>query len=195
MIWIFWMNWTPWRRWSDGLVSLQTLPTLLGLLRLRAGPQDLPADQGVLVFWMGASLLAGLLVAGPVHGAVASLFLGVLDLIVLYIFIMVLLGLNGLTPRWLQTYIALVGASALLGFIMSVLVWVLPPELEQAQAQISPLVVVAYLGLLVWLLMVFGHILQQALQLASRMAGVAIALGFLILSSLLTQLALDVVSP
>ena len=174
-------------------MSLQTLPTLLEVLRLRAGPQDMPADQGVLVFWMGASLLAGLLVAGPVHGVVASLFLGALDLIVLYIFVMALLGLNGLTPRWLQTYTALVGVSALLGLVMSVLVWILPPDLEQAQ--MSPLAMLAYLGLLVWLLMVFGHILQQALQLATRMAGVAMALAFLILSSLLTQLALDVVSP
>ena len=41
---------------------------VLGLvLRLRWGPHDLPADQGVLVFWMGGSLLSGVLVTAPVR--------------------------------------------------------------------------------------------------------------------------------
>ena len=40
----------------------------LGLvLRLRWGPHDLPADRGVLVFWMGGSLLSRVLVTAPVR--------------------------------------------------------------------------------------------------------------------------------
>lgn len=173
-------------------MSLHTVVPMLDILRLRGGPQDLPADQGTLVFWMGASVFTGILVAAPMHGVATSLYLSMLDLAVLYLFVMTLLGLRGMTGRWLQTYIALVGTSALLGLVMAALLWAFPPDF--AEEQVSPPALIAYLGLVVWLLLVFGHILQQALDLGGRMTGVAIALGFLILSSVITQLALGLAS-
>jgi hypothetical protein len=174
-------------------VNAATVLPMLDILRLRRGPQDLPADQGVLVFWMGASLFSGVLVAAPLHGFTASLFLAVLDLALLYLFVLTLLSLQNRSGRWLQTYTALVGVSALLGLVMSALLWLFPPDLENGA--ISPPGLVAYLGLVAWLLLVFGHILQQALNLGARIAGVAIALGFLILSSAVTQFALSVATP
>lgn len=172
-------------------MSLNTVVPMLEILRLRRGPQDLPADQGALVFWMGASLFSGVLIAAPMYGFGTSLFLGALDLVVLYIFVMTLLGLQGLTTRWVQTYTAMVGTSALLGLVMALLLWIFPPDF--AEERVSPAGLIAYLGLVVWLLLVFGHILQQAMNLAGRMTGVAIALGFVILSSIVTQLAMGLV--
>ncbi|AHE99322.1 hypothetical protein [Thioalkalivibrio paradoxus] len=173
-------------------MSLATLAPMLDILRLRGGPQNLPSDHGVLVFWMGASIVSGILVAAPLHGFPASVFLSALDLALLYLFVLTVLGLQGLTGRWLQTYTAMVGVSALLGLVMSGLLWLFPPDFEAEQ--VSPAGMVAYLALVVWLLLVFGHILQQALNLGSRMTGVAIALGFLILSSVVTQFALGIAS-
>ncbi|TVP77947.1 hypothetical protein [Thioalkalivibrio sp.] len=46
-------------------MSIATVASMIEVLGLRRGPQDLPADQGVLVFWTGASLLSGMLVAAP----------------------------------------------------------------------------------------------------------------------------------
>ncbi len=173
-------------------MSLNTVAPMLEILRLRRGPQDLPADPGILTFWIGVSVVTGVFVAAPMHGVATSIFLSALDLAVLYLFVLMLLGLKGLTARWLQTYVALVGTSALLGLVMALLLWAFPPDL--AQEQVSAPSIIAYLGLLVWLLLVFGHVLQNALDLAGRMAGVAIALGFLILSSVVTQLALGLTS-
>lgn len=173
-------------------MSLPALPVMLNLLRLRSGPQDIPADQGVLVFWIGASLFAGVLVAAPLHGMVLSLLLSAVDLVVLYVFVLTLLGLNGLTARWLQTYIALIGVSALLGLVMSVLLWLLPPDFNAEEP--SLFTVSIYLGLVVWLLLSFGHIFRQALNLQNRMAGIALALMLLLVSSLITQSALSFVS-
>lgn len=173
-------------------MSLATVVPMLEILRLRRGPQDLPADQAVLVFWMGASIFTGILVAAPMYGFVASLFLGALDLVVLYLFVIMLLGLQNLTARWLQTYIAMVGVSAILGLVMAGLLWLFPQDPSEQQVAVPGLI--AYLGLVAWLLVVFGHILQQSLNLAQRMTGIAIALGFLILSSLVTQLALGLVT-
>ncbi len=171
-------------------MSLNTVVPMLEILRLRRGPQDLPADQGVLVFWVGASIFSGILIAAPMYGFATSLFLSALDLAVLYLFVMTVLGLQGLSDRWLQTYTAMVGVSALLGLVMAVLLGLLPPDF--AEGEVSAPALFAYLGLVVWLLLAFGHILQQALGLAARMTGVAIALGFIILSSVITQLALGV---
>jgi hypothetical protein len=172
-------------------VSLATVVPMLEILRLRRGPQDLPADQAVLVFWMGASIFTGILVAAPMYGFATSLFLGALDLVVLYLFVITLLGLQNQTARWLQTYIAMVGVSAILGLVMAGLLWLFPHDPNE---QVAVPGLIAYLGLVAWLLVVFGHILQQSLNLAARMTGIAIALGFLILSSLVTQLALGLVT-
>lgn len=170
-------------------MSLATVMPMLEILTLRRGPQDLPAGYPVLGFWMGASLFSGVLVAGPQHGFAASVLLGGLDLLVLYLFVVALLRVKGLSAgRWLQTYTALVGVSAVLGLVMSALLWMVPPDFENGS--ISAPAMLLYLGLVVWLLLAFGHILQKALELDLRMTGVAIALGFLILSSVVTQLAL-----
>jgi hypothetical protein len=169
-------------------MSLNTVLPMLEILRLRRGPQDLPADQAVLVFWMGASVFTGILIAAPMYGFATSLFLSALDLAVLYLFVMTVLGLQGLSARWVQTYTAMVGVSALLGLVMAVLLGFFPPDLAEGEASAPALV--AYLGLVVWLLLALGHILQQALGLAGRMTGVAIALGFIVLSSVVTQVAL-----
>jgi hypothetical protein len=170
-------------------MSLATVVPMLEILALRRGPQDLPADVPVLGFWMGASLFSGVLVAGPQHGFTASLLLGGLDLLVLYLFVIALLRLTGVSAeRWLQTYTALVGISAILGLVMSFLLWMVPVDFEHGS--VSAPAMFLYLGLVVWLLLAFGNILQRALNLGLRMTGVAIALGFLILSSVVTQLAL-----
>jgi len=46
-------------------VSIATVTSMIDVPGLRRGPQDLPADQGVLVFWMGASVLPRVLVSAP----------------------------------------------------------------------------------------------------------------------------------
>jgi hypothetical protein len=170
-------------------VSVATVMPMLEILLLRRGPQDLPADFPVLGFWMGASLFSGVLVAAPQHGFAPSLLLGALDLLVLYLFVLALLRVkDASTGRWLQTYTALVGVSAVLGLVMTALLWVVPPDFENGSVPAPAMVL--YLGLVVWLLLAFGHVFQKALDLGLRMTGVAIALGFLILSSVVTQLAI-----
>lgn len=163
---------------------------MVEILRLRKGPQDLPAHLGVLGFWMGASVVTGILVAASIHGLLASVFLSILDLAILYLFTLSLLGMRGLTYRWLQTYTALVGVSTLLALVMAVLIRLFPPDL--INQQIPALGMLFYLIVIVWLLVTFGHILTQSLRLSGRMSGVLIALIFVMVSSFLTQMALSI---
>lgn len=166
-------------------MSLTTVIPMLNVLRLRKGPRDLPAELSVLVFWMGASVVSGMLVAGPFYGAMPSILLSLLDLALLFLLVIFLLGLRGLTWRWLQTYTAMVGVSAVLGVAMAALMWLFPPDYETQQIPGAALLV--YLLVVVWLLTVFGHILQQSMQLSGRASGIMIALGFLLLSSIVSQ--------
>ena len=46
-------------------MSIATVASMIEVLGLRRGPQDLPANRGVLVFRMGVSLLSGVLAAAP----------------------------------------------------------------------------------------------------------------------------------
>ena len=46
-------------------MSIATVASMTEVLGLRCGPQDLAANQRVLLFQMGVSLLSGVLVAAP----------------------------------------------------------------------------------------------------------------------------------
>ena len=167
---------------------MNSLPVMLGILRLRRGPQDLPADVGTLVFWLGVALVIGMAIGIPMYGVAGALALNVLDLAVLYAFITVALAMRGFPGRWIQTWTAMAGSGALLGVLMALLMLLGAGDPEA----VSPLVVLAMLALLVWLLLVFGHILHQALELGGRMTGMLIALVYLIISSVITQTAIGV---
>lgn len=167
---------------------MNSLPVMLDILRLRRGPQDLPADVGTLVFWLGVALVTGMAVGIPLYGVAGALALNLLDLAVLYAFIAIVLGMRGFPGRWIQTWTAMAGSGALLGVLMALLMLLGAGDPEA----VSPLVVLAMLALLVWLLLVFGHILHQALELGGRMTGMLIALVYLIISSVITQTAIGV---
>ncbi|ADC70873.1 conserved hypothetical protein [Thioalkalivibrio sp. K90mix] len=170
---------------------MNSLWTMLDILRLRRGPQDLPADGGTLIFWLGIALVTGMAVGIPMYGTSQALILNVLDLAVLYLFIVVVLRLGGVPDRWRQTFTAMAGTGALLGLLMALLMLIDAPADPE---EVSTGALLALLTLVAWLLLVFGHILQQALELGSRLVGMLMALGYVVVSSVVTQTALGVLS-
>ncbi|WP_026278575.1 MULTISPECIES: hypothetical protein [unclassified Thioalkalivibrio] len=166
---------------------MNSLWTMLDILRLRSGPQDLPPDSATLIFWLGIALVTGMAVGIPMYGTGQALVLNVLDLVVLYMFIVVVLRMGGVPDRWLQTFTAMAGTGALLGLLMALLMLIDAPTDPE---EVSTGALLALLTLVGWLLLVFGHILQQALELGSRFVGMLIALGYVVVSSVITQVAL-----
>ncbi len=161
------------------------LLVMLDILRARRGPQDLPADPALAVFWTGVAVAVGLAIGVPMYGATPALIMNLVDVAVLFGFVALALRFQGFVGRQVQTYTAMVGTGAILGLLMALLTLVAPIDPEAGEA--PALAVLGMLALLGWLLFVYGHILHQALELSNRMAGVVIALGFVLISSVITQ--------
>lgn len=141
------------------------------LVVLRANPQDLPADPRVLGAALGAHVAADVLALLDSAPLAQALFAALLDTVLLVALAHTALLLRGFGARAMQTIAALAGAGALL----SLLHWLL----ANALAAVPPLM----LGLpfLAWFLVVYAHILREALSIA-RPAALGASLLYVILS-------------
>lgn len=141
------------------------------LVVLRANPQDLPADVRVLGVALAAHVIADVLALLDTVAIAPALFAAVLDTVLLAALAHTALLLRGFGARAVQTIAALAGTGALLSLLHGLLSKVLSFD--------SPLV----LGLpfLAWFLVVYAHILREALSV-SRAAGFGASLLYIILS-------------
>lgn len=141
------------------------------LLVLRANPQDLPADARVLGIALAAHVIADVLALLDTVALAPALFAAVLDTVLLVALAHTALLLRGFGARALQTIAALAGTGALLSLLHGLL--------ANALAFDSPLA----LGLpfLAWFLVMYAHILREALSV-SHAAAFGASLVYLILA-------------
>lgn len=148
----------------------------------RLGPEDLP-QSGLLLLVSGvAYLLLQMVVALPFYGVSPQLGLVVgADLLLLTLFAWLLLRFVGRPERLMQTLSALFGTGALLTlFVLPFNYW----WDATATSETGPLLpAMAILFIIVWSLIVNGHILARALSAPFRL-GVLIALGYFFINYL-----------
>jgi peptidoglycan/LPS O-acetylase OafA/YrhL len=140
---------------------------LFDILRLRAGPQDLPAGAGLAILLSVAWLAQGLLtdqLLDETDSAPRSLF----AVLVQFGAVFALLKLRNRSARIPQTISALAGTGFIFGLLALLLVLQLDPQ------QPKPGLALAYLGLFVWSLVVDGHIYRHALSIKMSL-GVLVA--------------------
>jgi hypothetical protein len=138
------------------------LATLLNLMRLRSGPQELPADRGLLLVLVAVYLAQGFL-AGELIDEQDAGPRTVVAIAVQFAAIIALLSWRKLRARALQTLTAMAGTGFLFGLLSLVVLVRVDPENPQ------PGLALAYLGLFIWSLVVDGHIYRHALSI--RMSG------------------------
>jgi hypothetical protein len=150
------------------------------LCLLRRNPQDLPASASLLAAVLLVGLLGGMLLS---LAAGAPVFVGVaqtaLDFLLMLGVLHLALKALDKRARYLQTATALVGADTLIGLVALLPVGLAGPSLEE-----SPQLLLAgllFLGLVVWSVVVTGHILRHAFDIKLAQ-GVAIAVAFDVLS-------------
>lgn len=161
----------------------------LELCMLRAGPQDLPASQTLLAAALAGYVFTGALLTAPLYGFGRSLLAAGVDAGFMWLYTTALLGALGLRPRTLQTVTALAGAGTVFNLLALPLIQTLvgvSPEQMSAGAGFSSLL---YVVLLVWLLVVYGHVFRNALE-RSRAVGLAAAFGYLLFSTMVVQTTL-----
>lgn len=160
------------------------LQTLIHLLQLRAGPQDLPATDRVLLGTIAGVVLASLLAVRSLYPLDLALARIGIDLLLQAGFVFVALQWTGHPARFRQTYAALCGTGALL----VLLIWPLVDIVGERgpEAPLSGVALILLFGIYGWSVAVIGHILRHALELRMG-AAVLLALGYFIGSAALIE--------
>jgi len=162
----------------------QLIRSFWAICLLRAAPQDIPASPALAMAALGAYLGSGTTLMLADSAPLTALAQVALDAAVLAVVTTVLLNLRRHPLRLTQTYTALVGSGTLLNLIA------LPITLGLLSARGAGgeggLFVMLWLVLLVWSLVVTGHIYRHALDIPLP-AGIIIAMGYLMLILELTR--------
>ncbi|WP_303906619.1 hypothetical protein [Thiohalomonas denitrificans] len=153
------------------------IETFWSILRLRAGPQILPASNVllalILLLHWGIGVGLGTFSLTP-EVALASALAGTVMVVA---FVQGLLGLYGLRARAVQTLTALAGCEVLLGALAILLTaWFF--AVPEAQRALPGLLSLLVLG---WNIALAGHIFRHALGISSGM-GLLAALGYILVS-------------
>lgn len=147
----------------------------VGLCLLRRTPQELPASLPLFAVLVAVnlilSLLAGLMLDGDFG---LSLLQGVVDFLLTMAVLYAGFKLMGRQARFAQTATALLGSGVVLGVLGLVPLSMLSGGEESEGSAIAGLL---FLGLLIWNLVVMGHIVRHALEMTLGQ-GMVIALGF-----------------
>ena len=164
---------------------LRLLQLFMDICLLRGKPQDLPSSKFLFGLTLGASLLASLpALTLNLGGPMPAIMAGIMDIFLTIVFLRGGLYILEKDGRFQQTATAIFGAGVILNVIA------LPLEVTLASvaegATLPPMAGLLYLGLVVWSLVILGHILRHALD--TRLGfGIGIAVLYYILISLLLQ--------
>jgi hypothetical protein len=161
------------------------LNVFVDICLLRAGPQDLPASSFLVLVTALLSLLTGTLVIVGTFGSLdTALAAQLLDILLLLGLLKLGLQLTDKSARYLQTAAALFGSGALINLVTMPL-----QLLESGDPRVSTaseLSGLFYLVLIIWALVVVGHIVRHALGIRMA-AGIMIALGYFLIVNYIVQ--------
>jgi hypothetical protein len=155
------------------------------LLFLRVNPQDLPYSRALLAGALIAHVTADMLGALDWLPLGSALVAGVLDTLLLVAIVHTLLMLRNFGNRAVQTLSALAMAGAIIGIGAWGITGIVPGDLPQW---------LTWVPFVLWYLMVFAHVLKQALEIPFP-AALALGVLYFVLSSGLTGAFLDVPAP
>ncbi len=159
------------------------------ILVFRAGPQDVPASVTLLVITLLASLLASMLVG--LHAFAPALAVGrtLFETGLSAGLLVGLLRVYGYGERFLQSFTALCGVSA----ILALLAWPLFGIIVERPAEdgLAALAMLMLWLLFFWSLLVTAHILRNTLALRWT-GGLLLALAYILLAAGVTELVLPV---
>ncbi len=141
----------------------QFAQALLDILRLRAGPEDLPASWTLTLIFVGLHVAFGMFTAMALDQS--STVFNSLIMTALQIFaVAILLKVRGFPERLAQTLLAFAGTGIIIGGI------VFGVLLQADQDVNQPLLALVWLPLFIWSLVVDAHIYRNALAISLSQA-------------------------
>jgi hypothetical protein len=157
---------------------------LVEICLLRAGPQELPAATQFLALVLAGYFLVDVLISQLNFDFGAAVAVSVLDVLLLAAFVQLVLRIVAKPERFNQTLAALAGTGVLLGLLAYPLIRAL--TLAQAAGEAAAGLALAWLAVLVWSLLILGHILRHALAVP-LMTGVGIGVLYSLLSVMIVR--------
>jgi len=156
------------------------LTVLIEIIRLRRGPQDLPASWSLVLLAIALNVGLGAAISQPEQAQATGLKSVISDSALQVLLVSLILQLRHVFGRLSQTLLALAGTGLLLAIP---LVLMLP---YAAQPYSNPAEAIAALGVLaifLWSIAVDGHIFRHALSVTMA-TGVALAIGLFFIRSI-----------
>jgi hypothetical protein len=150
---------------------LKLLMFFVNLCRLHAAPQDLPYSRLLLGVTVLLYALMGFAVSSLEQTSGHALVATLIDVALFAALAFVSLWIIGHTERFIQTFTALTGTGALFNLLGLPIIALLQQVPEGEPSNLSLLL----LGLIIWNIVVIGHILRHALNMAMWLAsGIAL---------------------
>jgi hypothetical protein len=159
----------------------------VGIFFLRAKPQDVPASSALLLLSIVLVIVSGVVsmfstVGELTQGIVVSL----LDVALTFAMVTVILKVMNLSSRLTQTATAIFGTGVIVNLVSLPVVWLWSSGFGSSGFRL--LGGLLYFVLLVWSLVIMGHILRHSFNLHLS-SGILIAIGyFLVINNLVQSL-------
>jgi len=154
---------------------------------LRGKPQELPNSVELLGVCLLAAGIVNFLLALFSTTISNAIIASIVEILLIAFITLAILQLNSHRERWLKTMMALTGTGIILSLIALPLFYISLHLQELAVVQL--LAMLAYLGLIVWNIMIMGHILRHALETGFGV-GILFALTYIVITSISIALLL-----
>jgi len=154
----------------------------------KSGPSDLPASQSLLRIMLLVYLILGIIVNRLDSDWNTSLFVSVVDVLVLMVVAGLLLKFRGFEARYTQTVTALAGTGSCIAIIgFPIIWWFYQIEAEQQATSYAMLLMVT---LMFWSLMITAHIFRQSLEIKAGTAAM-LTIAYTVVALLVTGLVMS----
>lgn len=161
--------------WNYNSMSLGQLKQIWNIMCLRAGPQSLPYSYSLLVLFFFIHLTIDIALSGREALHWSGLLSSVINLVFTVAFVYVLLQWSKKIGRFVQTLLALLGVEIFIGLIGAVLL------LSSKIPGLAALLSLLWLGLIIWNVIIAGHIFRHALD-TSMLWGVVLSILYNVLA-------------
>jgi hypothetical protein len=161
--------------------------TFLSMCFFRYKPQALPQSIDLLMLCLVVYIFINVLLAMTTAPFIRALQISVLETVMIAIITIIILRLNHHHERWVKTLMAITGTGCVIGL------FALPlfagAFLLQLSGFLQTLIMVLYLTLLIWNIVIMGHILRHAME-TTLSVGIVFAMIYLLITSTLISVAI-----
>ena len=150
----------------------------------KAGPADLPAKPGFLGLVLAGYVLVDILISRINFTPGIAVAVSLLDALLLATFVQLVLRIRAKPERFNQTLAAMAGTGLLLGLLAVPVIQGL--SAAQLADQAASGLALLWLAILIWSLLILGHILRHALEVKLA-TGIGIGVLYSLLSVMIVR--------